>query len=107
MTSRPDLTVTLTSSDGRVLLLCAGEIDLSNVHLLRKPIDAHLSDLMGELTVDLCGVFYLDSSAIKELWRAAVALGHQGRRLRVRVTPRQRKLFVITCCDHLLALETA
>jgi anti-anti-sigma regulatory factor len=59
------------------------------------------------LTVDLRGVSYLDSTAIIELWRAAVDLIHQGRRLRVRVTPRQEKLFVLTQCDRVLALETA
>jgi anti-anti-sigma factor len=106
MIAAPGFTVTLCSSDDTVLLRCAGEIDISNVHLLRKPLDEHLADSSRELTVDLCGVFYLDSSAIKELLRAAVVLTRQGRRLRVRVTPRQRMLFVLIGCDDLLALET-
>jgi anti-anti-sigma factor len=84
-----------------------GEIDISNVHLLRKPLDEHLTDSSSELTVDLCGVSYLDSTAIMELWRAAVVLIHQGRRLHVRVRPRQERLFVLARCDLLLALETA
>ena len=103
----PCFTVTLCSSDDRVFLRCAGEIDLSNVHLLRKPLDEHLTDSSRELTVDLCGVFYLDSSVIKEILRAALVLNGQGRRLRVRVTPRQQKLFLLARCDDVLALESA
>ena len=107
MIAAPGITVTLCSSNDRVLLRCAGEIDISNVHLLRKSLGEHLTGSSRELTVDLRGVFYLDSSAIKELWRAAVVLTRQGRWLRVRVTPRQQKLFVLTRCDDLFALETA
>jgi anti-anti-sigma factor len=105
MTSDPGFTVTLFSTHDRVLLRCSGEIDLSNVHLLREPLDEHLTDSSRELTVDLCDVFYLDSTAILELWRAAVVLSRQGRELRVRVTPRQEKLFVLSRCDRLLVLE--
>ena len=107
MIAAPGITVTLCSSNNGVLLRCAGEIDISNAHLLRKPLDEHLTGSSRELTVDLCGVLYLDSSAIKELLRAAIVLIQQGRRLRVRVTPRQQKLFVLSRCDDLLALETA
>src|SRR5439155_8408720 len=72
MIAAPGLTVILYSSDDRLLLRCAGEIGISNVHLLRKPLDEYLTDSISKLTVDLCEVFYLDSSAIKELLRAAV-----------------------------------
>jgi anti-anti-sigma factor len=107
MIAVPGLTITICSTDDGIILRCSGEIDLSNVHLLRKPLDEHLTDSSRELTVDLREVFYLDSTAIKELWRVAVVLTHQGRRLRVRVTPRQQRLFVLTRCDDLLAVEAA
>jgi len=106
MLTATGLTVTFCSSDDRVLLRCVGEIDISNAHLLRQPLDERLTGSSSELTVDLCEVYYLDSSAIKELLRAAVALTRRGRRLRVRVTPRQETLFMLSRCDGLVALET-
>jgi anti-anti-sigma factor len=107
VTTAPGFSIKLFLSDDGVLLRCAGEIDLSNVDLLRRSLDAHVADSSRELTVDLRGVSYLDSTAIIEIWRAAVVLIHAGQRLRVRVTPRQAKLFVLTQCDRVLALETA
>jgi anti-anti-sigma factor len=107
MITTPGLTVSICSTDHGVLLRCLGEIDLSNVHLLREPLHQHLTDASGELTVDLRGVFYLDSTAIKELWRAALVLMRHGRRLRVRVTPRQQRLFALIGCGDLLAVEAA
>ncbi|HYT30003.1 MAG TPA: STAS domain-containing protein [Actinomycetota bacterium] len=50
----------------------AGEIDLSNVDLLREPLEGAI-DGPGDLTVDLSGVTFMDSQGI----RVVIAIAHQ------------------------------
>jgi anti-anti-sigma factor len=107
MATTSDLTVAPGAVGGAALLRIAGEIDLSNVHLLLVPLQEHIDQSAPELTVDLREVVYMDSAAIKVLLRTAAELSRQGRRLRAKVTPYQQRLFVLTGCDHLLALEAA
>jgi anti-anti-sigma factor len=90
-----------------VVLHCSGEIDLWNVQLLSEPLREHLAHLHRELAVDLSGVTYLDSAAIKELLRAAIVLDQRGQRLRVRATPHQQKLLVLSGGDALLDMDGA
>jgi len=96
MATTSGLTVAICSATDAVLLRCSGEIDLCNVHLLAEPLREHLTHVTRELAVDLSGVTYLDSAAIKELLRAAVVLGRRGKRLRVQATPHQQKLLGVT-----------
>lgn len=107
MSDVPRFTVTICSTDDDVTLCCAGEIDLSYAHLLRQPLEAHLDEMRRELTVDLREVLYLDSAAVKELLRGALLRTHRGRQLRVRVTARQRRWFILSHTDRLLILEAA
>jgi anti-anti-sigma factor len=102
MATSSGFTVAIYSSTDVVLLRCSGEIDLCNFHLLAKPLREHLDRVTRELAVDLSGVTYLDSAAIKELLRAAIVLDQWGQRLRVRATPHQQKLLVLSGGDALL-----
>ena len=105
MSPAPHLTVTLCSATDRLILCCLGEIDLATVHLLRQPLDEYLADPGGELTVDLRGVTYFDSTALKELLRGAVLLSRRGRQLRVRVTAHQQRLLILSHCDRVFTIE--
>ncbi len=88
MATTSGLTVAICSATDAVLLRCSGEIDLCNVHLLAEPLREHLTHVTRELAVDLSGVTYLDSAAIKD--------GRRGKRLRVQATPHQQKLLGVT-----------
>ncbi len=105
MSAVPLFTVEICSAGEQVHLCCTGEIDLSNVHLLRKPLEEQIADSRRALTVDLRGVAYLDSAAVKELLRGALVLFRRGQRLRVRITAPQQRLLALCHDGGLLDLE--
>ena len=62
---------TTRSNDGKLVLVAAGEIDLSNVDTFTEALTAAIAentDSNGTLTVDLSAVEYLDSAAINALF---------------------------------------
>jgi anti-anti-sigma factor len=99
-------TIALPSSP-ETLIRCEGEIDCSNVHLLRTPLHAYQEEAGRSLTVDLLAVQYLDTSAIGALLAMARRLFAVGERLRLRTTPRQAQLFHHLGCQQVFELLPA
>ncbi|MGO9154401.1 STAS domain-containing protein [Mycobacterium sp.] len=65
---------TARCSDGKLMLIAAGEIDLSNVDAFDQALSAATAEVArsgGTLTVDLTAVEYLDSAAINALFTRA------------------------------------
>ena len=58
---------TARGSDGKLMLVAAGEIDLSNVGAFTLALSSAAIDGDGALLVDLSAVEYLDSAAISAL----------------------------------------
>jgi anti-anti-sigma factor len=61
-------------NDGKLVLIAAGEIDLSNIEEFDHALSAATTEAVGSgatLTVDLSAVEYLDSSAINALFMRA------------------------------------
>lgn len=61
---------TARSNDGKLTLIAAGEIDLSNIDAFNQALIAATTEAAsagGTLTVDLRAVEYLDSTAINAL----------------------------------------
>jgi anti-anti-sigma factor len=65
---------TARRSDGRLVLIAAGEIDLSNIAAFDQALSTATTEAVGSgvtLTVDLSAVEYLDSAAINALFSRA------------------------------------
>ncbi len=106
MKTTPQFSIVMEAHQDTALFSCAGEVDLSNVHLLRDPLQAELR--MGRpLVVDLRKVFYLDSAALEVLLEVAQALLEQGERLCIVATPQQQQLFMRVGCSSLVTLVTS
>jgi anti-anti-sigma factor len=61
-------------NDGKLILIAAGEIDLSNIEAFDQALTSATTEAVGSgvtLTVDLSAVEYLDSSAINALFSRA------------------------------------
>ena len=71
-----------------VVLTAAGEIDSSSAPQLTAVLDDILAEEPSELTVDLCGVTFLDSAGLCALAVAHRRAGETGVRLRVRASGR-------------------
>jgi anti-anti-sigma factor len=68
------LTLDTARNDGKVVLIAAGEIDLSNVDAFNQALTAATTEAGsngGTLIVDLSAVEYLDSAAINALFARA------------------------------------
>jgi anti-anti-sigma factor len=65
---------TARRNDGKLVLIAAGEIDLSNVDAFDQALTTATTEVArsgGTLTVDLSAVEYLDSAAINALFTRA------------------------------------
>ena len=65
---------TVRRSDGKLVLVAAGEIDLSNIEAFDEALTTATTEAVSgdqTLTVDLSGVEYLDSAAINALFARA------------------------------------
>jgi anti-anti-sigma factor len=86
--------------DGKLLLIAAGEIDLSNIDTFTQALTAAIAETAGGggmLTVDLSAVEYLDSAAINALFTHA-------EHIQLIVRPMMMRIFEIT---GLTAIEPA
>jgi anti-anti-sigma factor len=94
---------TARSNDGQLMLIAAGEIDLSNIdaftHALTSAI-AEAASSGGRLTVDLSAVEYLDSAAINALFPHAD-------RIHVIAHPFLVRVFAISGLSELATVEPA
>src|SRR6476620_3055109 len=65
---------TACRGDGKLVLIAAGEIDLSNIDAFNQALTASTTEAAAggaRLTVDLTAVEYLDSAAINALYNLA------------------------------------
>ena len=65
---------TARCNDGKVVLIAAGEIDISNIDAFNQALTTATTEAAssgGALTVDLSAVEYLDSAAINALFTCA------------------------------------
>ena len=65
---------TVRGDDGKLVLIAAGEIDLSNIDTFTQALTTAITETAssgGTLTVDLSAVEYLDSAAINALFARA------------------------------------
>ncbi len=94
---------TVQRVDGELVLVAAGEIDLSNVEAFTTAIStaiAEIADSGRTLTVDLSSVEYLDSAAINVLFLHA-------EQIRVIAHPLLVRVFDISGLSELAAVEPA
>jgi anti-anti-sigma factor len=93
---------TVRSEDGKLVLIAAGEIDLSNIDTFTQALTAAIeeTDGDGKLTVDLGTVKYLDSAAINVLFAHA-------EQIQLIVHPFLIRIFTITGLTELTSVEPA
>jgi anti-anti-sigma factor len=94
---------TARSDDGKLVLIAAGEIDLSNVDTFNKALITAVTENEssgGPLTIDLSAVDYLDSAAINALFPHA-------EHLRVIAHPFLVRVFAISGLSELATVERA
>ncbi|UQX09957.1 STAS domain-containing protein [Candidatus Mycobacterium methanotrophicum] len=91
------------SDDGKLVLIAAGEIDLSNVDMFTHALTAAIAETAGsdeKLTVDLSTVKYLDSAAVNVLF-------HHAEQIRLIVHPFLIRIFTVTGLNELATVEVA
>jgi anti-anti-sigma factor len=94
---------TARSDDGKLVLIAAGEIDLSNIDTFTNALAtalAETADSDGKLTVDLGAVKYLDSAAVNVLFTYAD-------QIQLIVHPFLIRIFTITGLTELTSVEPA
>jgi anti-anti-sigma factor len=94
---------TARSSDGKLVLIASGEIDLSNIDTFTHALDTAIEETAGsdgKLTVDLGTVKYLDSAAINVLFTHA-------EQIQLIVHPFLIRIFIISGLTELTSVEPA
>lgn len=94
---------TVHRDDGRLVLIAAGEIDLSNIDTFTQALDSAIAQSAGgagKLTVDLGTVKYLDSAAINVLFTHA-------EQIQLIVHPFLIRVFTISGLTELTIVEPA
>ena len=75
------LSIELDVDGGALTMVLAGEVDLATVGVLAAHLDWAVDGFCGDVALNLAGVSFVDSVAVKELLRAHFALAALGRRL--------------------------
>lgn len=92
------------NADGPHLNL-AGRLDAQNAAELRSALARHAADTSGDLTLDLSGVSFMDSSALAALVGALKDRRREGRALRlIAASAPVRELLSLTMLDRAFAL---
>lgn len=94
---------TARSDDGKLVLIAAGEIDLSNIDSFTQALTSAITETAssgGPLTVDLSAVDYLDSAAINVLFPHA-------ERIHLIAHPLLVRVFAISGLSELATIEPA
>jgi anti-anti-sigma factor len=94
--SRSFLDVACRTTPDGVVVEAAGEIDYHSAPLLRERLDGVLDKMLGNLTLDLRSVIFIDSSGLSLLLSAHLALKREGRSFRVIVCRRSQPARVIS-----------
>jgi anti-anti-sigma factor len=88
------------------LLLCSGEIDISNIKALEQALGAAIETEAPVVEVDLRKVEFLDSSTIELLLSTYQKLITEGRILRLQAGPITWRLIHMLGLDGMLAART-
>jgi anti-anti-sigma factor len=88
------------------LLLCSGEIDISNIEALEQALGAAFETEAPVVEVDLRKVEFLDSSTIELLLAAYQRLISEGRTLRLQAGPMTWRLLRLLGFDGVLGART-
>jgi anti-anti-sigma factor len=94
---------TARRDDGKLVLIAAGEIDLSNIDTFTQALTTAIAETAGSggrLTVDLSAVEYLDSAAINALFIHA-------EHVQLIANPPMMRVFEISGLTELAAIEAA
>ena len=92
------------NADGPHLNL-AGRLDAQNSAELRAALARHAADTPGDLSLDLSGVSFMDSSALAALVGALKDRRREGRALHLNAaSPSVRELLSLTMLDRAFAL---
>jgi anti-anti-sigma factor len=94
---------TARGNDGKLVLIAAGEIDLSNIDKFTQALTTAVTETAssgGKLTVDLSAVEYLDSAAIDALFPHA-------ERIHIIAHPLLIRVFAISGLSELATVEAA
>jgi anti-anti-sigma factor len=103
-----ELSIELDDDGGALTLRLAGEVDLATVGVLAAHLDWAVEGFCGDVTLNLAGVSFLDSVAMKALLRAHFALAALGRRLVVAdPAPVPLRVFELTGLRDVLVSSTA
>jgi anti-anti-sigma factor len=88
------------------LLLCAGEIDVSNIDNLERALEAAIDTEAPVVEVDLRKVEFLDSSTMEALLSAYRKLINEGRMLRLQASQTTWRLIRLLGLDGVLEAGT-
>jgi anti-anti-sigma factor len=94
---------TARHNDGKLVLVAAGEIDLSNVDAFNEALTAATTEAAGSggtVTVDLSAVEYLDSAAVN-------ALCARADHIHLIAHPLLMSIFTVSGLAELVTIETA
>jgi anti-sigma B factor antagonist len=96
------------SGEGTTRLIVAGELDGATAVLLSEQLRQLVADLVGDLTIDIGLVTFIDSTGLSLLISLHKQVRALGRTLTVAdPTPMARRLLEITGLDQALTIEPA
>jgi anti-sigma B factor antagonist len=100
------LGIAVESQQFGVVIRLSGETDLSTLEQLRNALDGQISGGVRQLTIDLSGLRFADSSSIRALTDAHLALNAQGGALElVDPQPNVAKILVLLGIDQVLTVR--
>jgi anti-sigma B factor antagonist len=102
------LRIGLSSTDGKVLVKVAGEVDMLTAQGLWSAVDHAISQARGRsVTIDLNGVLFLGSHGVAALERAAASARCCNVALRVVIAPGRpaRRILELTGLDRVLTVS--
>jgi anti-anti-sigma factor len=105
---RPLLSLHLASRSPAVLVEVAGEIDLTNAHLLTELVDHVAADRPARVVLDLSGVTFFCLDGLRALLHARHTVDAAGGRLLLRApSPQTGLLLDLTGTAHLFAMNAS
>jgi len=101
------LGIAVESQQFGVVIRLSGEADLSTVGQLRDALDGQISGGARQLTIDLSGLRFADSSSIRVLTDAHLALKARGGTLElVNPQPNVARILVLLGIDQVLTVRS-
>lgn len=100
------LGIAVESLQSGVVIRLTGEADLSTVGQLRDALNGQISGGARQLTIDMSGLRFADSSSIRALTEAHLALKAQGGSLElVHPQPNVARILVLLGIDQVLTVR--